>query len=589
MKVEYKNKKLDAVIVGLNLIGIAAVASTFVMLYGFDQPPLPSIWLHSAEIILFCFFVTEKLIRYFNAVSKRDFFRLYWFEIPLLGLLFVLFLGAEKWSSGQIFEWFVQGISIYLIVQVIDKVCRSTVYLASTGHNPARSLITLFVVLILAGAGLLMLPRAHEGTINVTDAVFTATSATCVTGLIVKNTGRDFTLFGQIVILSLMQLGGLGIVIFGAVLGLLLGQSMTMREQAALQDLLNERTLSRISTMVGFIIVSTLLVEAVGAVCLYPMWDYVPSLVAPERRWFFSIFHSISAFCNAGFSLMSNSLMDFRSCISVYAVICPLIILGGLGFAVLYNLAEVSGQRLNRLFSKKGIYPDVFNLQSPRRLTLQTKVVLTTTLLLIMAGTAGLMLFEACSTSPQRDPRFLSALFQSITARTAGFNTIDIAALSPASKLILIILMCIGGSPGSTAGGIKTVTFALVVMVIYATLGKRREVEIFRRAVPLVVLGRAVTITVLYAVMLLAGTLALTITERGESLPIEDVAFEAASAMGTVGLTTGITPVLTTAGKWIIVAMMLIGRLGPMTLLTALMFNVKPAKYDYPVEPLVVG
>jgi len=199
------------------------------------------------------------------------------------------------------------------------------------------------------------------------------------------------------------------------------------------------------------------------------------------------------------------------------------------------------------------------------------------------------MLFEACSTSPQRDPRFLSALFQSITARTAGFNTIDIAALSPASKLILIILMCIGGSPGSTAGGIKTVTFALVVMVIYATLGKRREVEIFRRAVPLVVLGRAVTITVLYAVMLLAGTLALTITERGESLPIEDVAFEAASAMGTVGLTTGITPVLTTAGKWIIVAMMLIGRLGPMTLLTALMFNVKPAKYDYPVEPLVVG
>ncbi|MCI0498193.1 MAG: hypothetical protein L0Y36_00730 [Planctomycetales bacterium] len=589
MKVEYKNKTLDAVIVGLNLLGIMAVAFTFVLLYGFDQPPLPRKTLHGIDIGIFFFFITEKIIRYFNAVSKREFFRLYWFEIPLLGLMFVLFLSADAMSAGQPYMLIVQGISVYLVVQAIDKVCRGTVHIASTGRNPARSLIALFVILILAGGGLLMLPRAYNTEITFTDAIFTATSAACVTGLTVKDTGRDFTLMGQIVIVVLIQLGGLGIVIFGAVLGLLLGQSMTMREQVAMQDLLSEQTLSRISKLIGFVIVATLFIEGVGAICLYPMWDQVPGMVRPEYRWFFSVFHSISAFCNAGFSLFNKNLMDYRNNPGTYLVFCPLIILGGLGFSVLYNLADVFGQKVKKLFKKEVVYPDVFQIRSPRRLTLQSKIVLTVTALLIVGGTLGLMLFEFYSPKPTRDPRFLSAMFQSITARTAGFNTIDIAGLASSSKLVLIVLMFIGGSPGSTAGGIKTVTFALVVMVIYATLRKRRDVEMFRRAVPLVVLGRAVTITVLYGAVLLAGTLAMAITDRGSQFPLEDVAFEAASALGTVGLSTGITPSLTSEGKWILIGAMLIGRLGPMTLLTALMFNIKPAQYDYPVEPLMVG
>jgi potassium uptake TrkH family protein len=589
MKVEYKNKKLDRVIVTLNVVGILTILSTFVLLYGFDEPPLPQKILHGIDIGMFFFFIAEKLIRYFNAVSKRDFFRLYWFEIPLLGLMFVLFLNADTWSAGQPYALIVQGISIYLVVQAIDKVCRGTVYIASTGRNPARSLIALFLILILAGGGLLMLPRAHQKAITFTDAIFTATSATCVTGLVVEDISGGFTLMGQIVVLVLIQLGGLGIVIFGAVLGLLLGQSMTMREQAAMQDLLSEQTLSRISKLIGFIIVGTLCIEGIGAVCLYPLWDNVPAAVAPEQRWFFSIFHSISAFCNAGFSLFDKNLMEYRNSAGTYLVFCPLIILGGLGFGVLYNLATVLGEHVRRFFKKGVVYPNVFDLKLPRRLTLQTKVVLTVSALLIVGGAAALMLFEACSPRPTRDPRFLSALFQSITARTAGFNTIDIAGLSSASKLVLIILMFIGGSPGSTAGGIKTVTFALVVMVIYATLRKRRDVEMFRRAVPMVVLGRAVTITILYGAVLLAGVFALTITERGSQFDMEDMAFEVTSALGTVGLSTGITDDLSMPGKWILIGAMLIGRLGPMTLLTALMFNVKPANYDYPIEPLMVG
>ena len=220
---------------------------------------------------------------------------------------------------------------------------------------------------------------------------------------------------------------------------------------------------------------------------------------------------------------------------------------------------------------------------------LQTKIVLSVSALLIAAGTALLWLFEFCSQNPNADTSILAAFFQSVTARTAGFNTVDIAALSDGSKLMMILLMFIGGSPGSCAGGIKTTTFAVIVMVAWATLRKRREVEMFRRSIRLVVLGRAITILMLYLSTMLVAVLALLITERHSSYTFLDILFEAASALGTVGLSTGITGTLTTAGKWIIIGAMLVGRLGPLTLLTALLFNVKPAKYEYPTEPLVVG
>lgn len=199
------------------------------------------------------------------------------------------------------------------------------------------------------------------------------------------------------------------------------------------------------------------------------------------------------------------------------------------------------------------------------------------------------MLFGHFSSTPQSENPVLAALFQSITARTAGFNTVSIADLPEASKLTLMILMFIGGSSGSSAGGIKTVTFALLVMVVYATLRKRREVEMFKRSVRLVVVGRAITVVLLFGVLLLVTTLALSITERGGNWTLLDLAFEAGSALGTVGLSTGVTPTLTTAGKWIIIMTMLIGRLGPLTLLAGLMFNFKPAGYDYPSEPVMVG
>ena len=438
-----------------------------------------------------------------------------------------------------------------------------------------------------------MLPRsAATENVSFVDALFTATSATCVTGLIVKDTGRDFSLMGQLVILSLIQLGGLGIVVFGAVFALLLGQALSLRESVAMQDLLSARTLSRISNMIVFIFLGTIFIEVIGAVGAFRMWDDVPGrITSVQQQWFCSIFHSISAFCNSGFSLFNDSFVQYNRSRGMYLVICPLIILGGLGFSVLYDLCNITSDRVKRFFKKLLSKRYRFSMEAPRRMQLQSKVVLSVSIFLIVVGVATILLFEryAGKSDAASNPGVLDALFQSITARTAGFNTVKIAELSASSRVILILLMFVGGSPGSTAGGIKTVTLAVVLMTAVAALRKRREVEMFKRSVRIVIVGRAITVTLLFVAVLLGATLILTITESRNGFTMAEIAFEAASALGTVGLTTGITPSLTTAGKLIIIAVMLMGRLGPLTLLAALTFNLKPVQYDYPDEALIVG
>jgi trk system potassium uptake protein TrkH len=593
MKILYKNPGLERAVIFANGLAVAAAAGSFVLLYGFDRLLIPRRILYSIQFLSLGVFLLEKVIRFLNAESRQDFLKLNWFEIPLLLILLTSVAGAGRWFAADS-----PGLAIlvavdtYLVVQVIVKLCRTMVAAAATGKNPPRALAVLFVVLIAAGSGLLMLPRSHNlEHLSFTDAVFTAASATCVTGLIVQDTGRDFTLMGQIIILALIQLGGLGIVIFGAVMALLLGQALSIRESATMQDLLNAQTLSRIVRMIAFIFLATLLIETVGALALYPMWTHSDGRFStPEGRWFCSIFHSVSAFCNAGFSLFSDNLMGYKSSPQVYWVVAPLIVLGGLGFGVLYNLLAVARDRLVRFYHRQMHPGQIFLNTTPVHLQLQTKIVLTVSGLLIVFGAAGLLLVESCrpDSSPcQGDIR--AALFQSISARTAGFNTVEIASLSEAAKFILILLMFIGGSPGSTAGGVKTVTFAVVVMIAWASFRKRRDVEMFRRSIRLLVVGRAVTVILLFGAALLFTTFGLAITERNSGFSFLDLLFEATSALGTVGLSTGITPSLTTAGKWIMIVAMLVGRLGPLTLLAGLTHEIKPAGFDYPSEPVIVG
>lgn len=598
MRLEYKNKRLERILIAVNALTSAMVAATFVMLFGgFKEPWPPEFVLYSIQVFLLCVFVTEKTIRLFNSVSKVDFWRSNWFEIPLLIALVIVAVGAGRWfapTKAEAIEIRHFAVGIYLVIQVIAKLCGTSVNLAASGKSPTQTLIASFLVLIVSGAGLLMLPRASTGeNLSFVDALFTATSATCVTGLIVKDTGRDFSYMGQIVILTLIQLGGLGIVVFGAVFALLLGQALSLRESVAMQDLLSTRTLGRIGNMIAFIFVGTIFIEAIGAISLLGMWNDVPGQVAnnAHQQYFYSVFHSISAFCNAGFSLFRRSFIDYRLSWQIYAVVCPLIILGGLGFGVLYDLSNIASDRIKRFFKKLFFKQYRLSMETPKRIHLQTKIVLSVSAGLIVLGMLAILLFEryASWSNSSENVGVLGALFQSITARTAGFNTVDISSMSASSRFILILLMFVGGSPGSTAGGIKTVTLAVVIMTAVAALRKREEVEMFKRSVRIVVVGRAVTVTLLFAAVLFTATLALSITENSNGFTMSEIMFEASSALGTVGLTTGITPFLTTAGKLIIIAAMLIGRLGPLTLLAALTFDIKPAKYNYPDEAVIVG
>ncbi len=589
MQIHYKNNRLEKVLIGVNVLAAAVVVATFVWLFGFDRPIFPARILYAVQATLLFVFVVEKLIRLFNSVSKIEFWRANWFEIPLLVALGVAVFGSGRWF-GETGPFVVQrwSVGIYLVLQVVIKVCRTGVRLAASGRSPAQALIMSFLFLIISGAGLLMLPKASASEeVGMVDALFTATSATCVTGLIVKNTGQDFSRMGQVVILSLIQLGGLGIVVFGAVIALLLGQA-GLREKVAMQDLLSTRTLGRISNMIVFIFLGTMLIEAAGAVGVSGMWDDVPGRVGNvNQQWFFSVFHSISAFCNAGFSLFSDSFVGYNKSWQVYAIICSLMILGGLGFSVLYDLANIASDRTKRFFKKLFSKRLRFSMEAPKRMQLQTKIVLSVSAILIVLGMLGVLLFEHYT--GDGSVGIAGAFFQSITARTTGFNTVNISALSAQSRFILILLMFIGGSPGSTAGGIKTVTLAVVIMAVFAALRKRQEVEVFKRSVGMVVIGRAITVILIFVVVLFVATLALSITENENNFTMSDIFFEAASALGTVGLTAGITPSLTAAGKLIIIAVMLIGRLGPLTLLATLTFNLKPARYNYPQEAVIVG
>jgi trk system potassium uptake protein TrkH len=598
MQVRYRNRLLERIVVTANALVAVAVVASFVMLFGFERPLVAATVLYGLQIVLLCALVAEKVIRAFNAFSALEYLRANWIEVPALAVLgAVLFFmpgigGQGAWAETTAVRHLAVG--IYLVLQVIIKVCRAVINLAASGRSPTEVLIASFLVLIVSGAGALCLPRCSSGDrISFLDALFTSTSATCVTGLIVRDTGRDFSLMGQVIILGLIQLGGLGIVVFGAVFALLLGQALSLRESVAMQDLLSARTLGRIGAMIAFIFVATVLVEALGALSLFRMWDDVPGRVENlQQQWFCSVFHSISAFCNAGFSLFDDSFVGYRGCWGVYAVVCPLIILGGLGFGVLYDLTTIAANRVKVFFSSRLSSRYRLTIETPalRRMELQTKIVLAVSAFLLVSGWLGVYVLERFAVLETGAAGGLpGAFFTSVTARTAGFNTVDVHAMSGAGRMLVILLMFIGGSPGSTAGGIKTVTMAVLAMTVVAALRKRQEVEMFGRSVHVVVVGRALTVTLLFVVVLFSGVLALSATERAGGFTLSQIMFETASALGTVGLTTGITGSLTSTGKLIIIAVMLIGRLGPLTLLALLTFNLKPVRYNYPQEAVIVG
>lgn len=437
-------------------------------------------------------------------------------------------------------------------------------------NNPPVTLMLSFALMIGIGTLLLMLPAAsvNKQVTPLIDALFTATSATCVTGLAIKDTGTYFSFFGQIVILILIQLGGLGIMTISTAFAIILGQRITLKLESVMVKMVGGSNTINVLQLLKNIVLVTILIEGIGAAILYTRFAvHFP----PMRAFYMSVFHSISAFCNAGFSLLDTSMMGFVDDVVMNIGLSMLIIFGGLGFTVLIDLHRY-----------------VFVKEKVKKLSLHTKIVLFTTLGLLLAGFLAFMIGEWNSSMSGfgLSRRILASWFQSVTTRTAGFNTIDMSVLSRASILFTVILMFIGASPGSTGGGIKTTTFAVLVMSVTAVLKGKRDLSIYNRKIPqsnfkeatsLIILAGAILFFIMFLLML------------SEPLAFEKLMFEATSAFGTVGLSMGITSQLTEVGKFLITLLMYIGRIGPLTMIYALAIRKHPINIDYAEEKIAIG
>jgi trk system potassium uptake protein len=444
--------------------------------------------------------------------------------------------------------------------------------------SPARFSILAFAALIGVGTLLLVLPAASTGKgIGLIDALFTATSASCVTGLAVLDTGKTFGSFGQGVILFLIQVGGLGIMTLSTLFLLLAGRRTSLASRLVIKDALTDGKERSLPSLLKDVLLFTVGIEGIGAFLLFIR--FLPGRNTLDAGYL-ALFHAISAFCNAGFSTFSDSLVQFRDDWIVNLTICFLIISGGLGFLVLSELKR-----------KKPV-----KRRTWERLSLHSKIVLSTTGILVLAGTFLLMSTEWKNTlqGMSLPGKFLAAFFQSVTARTAGFNTLPIGSMANESLFLLILLMFIGASPGSCGGGIKTTSLASLVALGYSRIRGKERTHCFKRTLAEGSTGKAISIVLVSGIVVVIATMTILMSELGEMSHVAsrgrflELLFEVVSAFGTVGLSTGVTAGLSGVGKVVIIMVMFVGRLGPLVIAMAMSREFAP-RYYYAEETIMIG
>jgi len=446
--------------------------------------------------------------------------------------------------------------------------------------HPATLVLASFLLAITVGALLLNLPISTiAGHISWEDALFTATSAVCVTGLVVVDTGSYYTVFGQLVILALIQIGGLGVMTISVALFRWIGRSVSLRQRMILQDLFAHTPRKDIFRLVRSIVLFTLGTEFMGTVFLTVHWSREFPF---GQAVYTAVFHSVSAFCNAGFALFSDSMVRYSDNLLLNATVCSLIVIGGIGFPVLYDLQSWSLKRREKR----------------ARLSIQTKAVLVTSLVLIISGALMFAFLErqAMGEPQSFSHRVLTPIFQSITCRTAGFNTVDIASLKDATLAMMIFLMFVGASPGSCGGGVKTTTLALLTAFTLSRVRRRRRVNMFKKSIPTETVTRSVSLILVslgvigvILFLILVGDSASGHEQFSQQKTFLAYLFETVSAFGTVGLSMGVTPELTTWGKELIILMMIIGRVGVLTFAYIIVGTGSMNGVEYSEENLMVG
>lgn len=578
------------------LISLLALG-TLVYFYGFPRTEEGARWSLSIVQGSFTFYVLHYLLRIFYDFSPVQYIKRTWFEGVLMLLLVVEGISYNFFDVLLVESLFVSiGFKSFpafstLIIQVIllivvgVEIGKSNNIIPNFKLHPARLFMLSFGVLITFGTGMLMLPEmtVDPGSMGFIDALFTSTSASCVTGLIVVDTATYFTFKGQFIILLLMKLGGLNIVAFAALLAFLNKWGVGVRHHSILEDLITRDSIFGSAGLFSRILGLSLLIELIGCVTVYLLIEPSWQLETVGDKVFFAIFHSVSAFNNAGFSTFSDGMYNevIQPAYLFHLAITFLMFVGALGFTTMFDLLSI--QKIRE------------RLKSPwKRPLVSTRIAVYVYVGLAILGTVAFFLLERNNSLSDQNfiEGFITALFQSISARSAGLNTVDIHFLTVPAIILLVVLMFIGGNSYSTAGGIKTSTFALILLSVYSTMRGKRNIELFKRTLPQDDLVKAYSVLIFSIGGILTGIFVLSITEAHIlALPdrgLTDLIFEEVSAFSTCGLSSGITSKLSTAGKVVLILSMYIGRLGTLTIAFALSKTVT-AKYKYPDEHILVG
>ena len=578
--------RVTAILRVLSLFFMLLVIGGVVYYYGFpltDASVQINLILVRSSLI---YFLIRYLVLFFLDFHPLRFIRERWLEGLVLLLFFTDAVAPVFFDDLlvlQSLKQFVKNHSLlvfqlYFFLIVLWELRHTAPRISRLNIGPASLLVLSFVLLILGGTGLLMLPEmTTQHHIRFLDALFTATSASCVTGLTVVDTAHFFTLKGQVIIMILIQLGGINIISFAAFFAAISRRMGGLRYQSIIKDLLSADQLSDTRELLRNILKWTLLIEVSGSVLLYFSWADV-HFASQGDKVFSSVFHAISAFNNAGFSLFSDNLLQIgmQQMIAFQLVIAFLVITGGLGFFVLQDVLGVSKIR-ERVRLRWKEY------------SLTTRITLRMTLILLVLGTLAFFLLEqkySLSAKGFTD-QLVTAFFQSVTTRTAGFNTIDIGALSTPVLMFFMLLMFIGAGSGSTAGGIKVTTFAVAIKSAMATIRGKTYVDFFKRTIPFSIVNRAFSIILFALAVISISIFALSISEP--DIDFLKLTFEEFSAFATVGLSTGITPILNDFSKSIIIISMFMGRVGVLSIAMVLSRRVISRNYQYAKESVMVG
>ncbi|WP_236980627.1 TrkH family potassium uptake protein [Membranihabitans maritimus] len=585
-------RKVHRIFRYLSVISSAIAISFLIYDIGFRHPDFHVLYrINQLYIITALMGAFSLLLRYLDK-GKRPPRKLWLFDVlifsSLLAMIQYLWSGQNngevQYSLQTVWIW----IFFTLLLHLFREIFSSNINQSFNNFNPAQLFTGSFLVAILAGAFALKLPNATSNGISMIDALFTSTSAVCVTGLAVIDTGKDFTRIGQYIIMILIQLGGLGMMTFTSFFSSFFKGSTSYKGRLLVGEISNSGRLTKAYGMVRQILFFTLGVELIGGVLIYHSLNY-NNFTSFSEKIFFSVFHSVSAFCNAGFSTLSQSLYEvtFRFNYPLQIIIALLFIFGGLGFPIVFNFVKYLQYQIISTF--KSLMTQKSFQHRPWIININSRIVLITTLCLILFGTFSFFIFEYNNTLAEHSlvGKITVAFFNAVTPRTAGFNSIDFAGLNFSTLMLVFFLMWIGASPMSTGGGIKTTTFALATLNFISLAKGKDRIDLFRREISDGSVRRAFGVISLSLIVI--GTSVFFIAIFDEQLDLLHIAFEVFSAYSTVGLSLGITGELTDASKVVLILTMFIGRVTMLTILVAFFRRVRYLQYKYPTEEILIN